>query len=177
MQPGASRVANVTSDSPGGNQTHTAPEVVAAMSGFASTVALPVGRVLSAVVDYSGQAVFEVGTLLHELAVGVHPLPGYPTGHVNGSRVSYSADIACVLTAERAAAVVAAGYPPAFLSLARRCVGPVAADRPSLADVLRDLACMFSDCQVAFIKQVRNVTELFFERCSCGQYPFRTGSS
>ena len=42
-----------------------APEVIDAATGR--------GRV-----DYSGQAVYELGVLLWEMVSGTHPLPGYP---------------------------------------------------------------------------------------------------
>lgn len=105
-------------------------------------------------VDYSGQAVFEAGVLLFELAFGKHPLPGYPSMHVSHLGTCYTVADACVLPEELASAIAQAGYPHAFIPLVRRCVSPVAADRPTLVELLVGLAAMFSDVQLASVLRV-----------------------
>lgn len=109
-----------------GNKAHVAPEVLnahATLSRGAKSVE----------VDLSGQAAFEAGVLLFELAVCAHPLGNYPGSIVSpDGKIAYSPEAACVVPAAVEAEMVRAGYPSGFFALIRRMVSCEAAVRPSL---------------------------------------------
>lgn len=63
---------------PGGNKAHLAPEV---LNDYLCCRADPT-RLRH--LDYSMQASFAVGVLVHEIATGEHPLPEYPLAYTNG---------------------------------------------------------------------------------------------
>lgn len=82
--------------------------------------------------------------LLWELAVGAHPLPGYPAGYYAGARVEYDAgDDACVVPAATVAAMRDGGYPDGFIELVRLMVACDPSKRPSLTTAASQLQRLF----------------------------------
>ena len=112
----------LTVNSPGGNRTHLAPEVQDAMRVFQS------GTCHSTPVDFSGQAAFEAGVLLFELAVLTHPIPGYPSGTIitadsGEKQLKYDDEVVCAIGAPLRTQLLEAGYEAdAFLDIIRRMV-------------------------------------------------------
>lgn len=142
-----------------GNPAHKAPEVLSALDAFRADPSPE-----SIIVDYSGQAVFEVGVLLWEMAVGAHPVARYPTA------LTYTAEDVCEVSSGVQAQLEEGGYPPEFVRLVRRMVAFDAGARPSLADALRQLNVLFDPdfaalqvcvcvcvCLPVFVSRVNNV--------------------
>ncbi len=69
---------------PGGNKAHLAPEILNTHHRFKRGSARSRG-----VLDYSKQASFAVGVLIHEMATGDHPLIDYPLGHTTDESIEY----------------------------------------------------------------------------------------
>ena len=109
------------------------------------------GRVVasdSVTIDLSGQAVFEAGVLLWEMAFRRHPIDeSYPLILDVPARSRGTVDL-CALTVDERAAASAAGYPvDEFATLVRGMVAMDPATRPSLAEARRRLeATMSSTC-------------------------------
>ena len=137
LQAGETWMVDVPLNSTGGNMSHTAPEVLNALA------ILRTGA-LSARVDYGGQATFELGLVLHEVALRKSPIPDYPMAckDETGSSVHYSDASLCADVTD-ATALAEAGYPEEFLPLIRRMVAFNPRDRPSLDSALAEFDCMF----------------------------------
>jgi serine/threonine protein kinase len=116
LQPSASRLVTFTqSDSGMGNPAHVAPEV-------ANSISLVSESSPVATIDFSGQASFEAGVLLFEIATCQHPLPGYPSGYFTPTgKLKYS-DSQIIESEEMVTRLEAAGYPASFTSLVRSMV-------------------------------------------------------
>ncbi len=100
---------NIPANSPGGNPSHNSPEVLNALKLLRSGT-------LSARVDYSGQAVFELGMVLYEVALRKSPITGYPMDcddRITGT-VHYTDARLCADPAD-AADLASAAYPAAFI--------------------------------------------------------------
>lgn len=107
----------------GGNAAHRAPEVAAQLGRLGHAV--PDGGVM---VDFRGQAVYELGVLLWEMAVGWHPVLVPP------ALAPYTSTDVCVLAPDVFADLEGEGYPTAeFAGLVGRMVAFETGDRPSLA--------------------------------------------
>ena len=91
--------------------------------------------VAAVTVDYSGQAVFELGVLLCVIAVRKHPLPGYPAAQLVDGGVAYPDAALCDFDAGLLGEMAAAGYPSSFLPLIRSMTSCDPGARPSLAEV------------------------------------------
>jgi hypothetical protein len=94
-------------------------------------------------VDMSGQAVFEAGVLLWEMAFRRHPVDdSYPLMLDDSD---YDVADTCVLRVEEAGAATAAGYPvDDFVRLVRDMVAMDASTRVSLSDARRRLELMLN---------------------------------
>lgn len=136
VQPDAGRVASVSLLSVGGNHAHCAPEVLTALRGFLAS------GVATVTVDFSHQAVFELGVLLCELAVRSHPLLGYPSSYLEGSGISFDDSVVREWAEGFRAKLGLAGYPSAFLALVCACVSCEPGRRPSLAQFTQKLSDM-----------------------------------
>lgn len=117
-----------------GNVVHRAPEVLQAIYAFQADRMLE-----SAVVDFGGQAVFEVGVLLWEMVVGFRPVARYPADR------TYSPEDVCVVSPSVQALLDAEGYPEEFVELVRRMVAFDAGKRPSLGAALQQFEFLFFD--------------------------------
>lgn len=116
-----------------GNTGHRAPEVIVQFGRF--NQAVPEGGVI---VDFRGQAVFEMGVLLWELAVGRHPIQGYPL------RLAYTPANVCELGPDVLADLVSEGYPAEeFAGLVGQMVALEAGDRPSLVAAADNFEALF----------------------------------
>jgi hypothetical protein len=95
------------------------------------------------VVDMGGQAVFEAGVLLWEMAFRRHPIcDSYP--HILDV-TSHDSIAICAMTVDEQAAASAAGYPVhEFSALVRGMVAMDPATRPSLTEARRQLETMMS---------------------------------
>lgn len=125
------RVILLTGEEVGGNVVHLAPEV--RLAGLAVTS----GKTGHFEISFKGQASFEAGVLLCELACGVHPVAGYNTGRHD---MTYSDAELCCLPEERKCGLRDAGYPvEPFLTLIRRLVAFRPEDRLPLTAVLTEL--------------------------------------
>lgn len=71
---------------PGGNKAHLAPEVLNTHHRFKRDPSR------KGVLDYSKQASFALGVLIHEIATGEHPLIEYPLGYVVNELIAYSSE-------------------------------------------------------------------------------------
>lgn len=71
---------------PGGNKAHLAPEVLNTHHRFKRD---PTRK---GAMDYSKQASFAVGILIHEIATVEHPLVDYPLGYTTSELVTYKAE-------------------------------------------------------------------------------------
>lgn len=105
--------------------------------------------VASVTVDYSHQAVFELGVLLCELAVKSHPVLGYPSQCYVDGQVTYDNSLVTEWGEGFRVALARARYPAGFLALVCACVSCDAGSRPSLAQVsqtLSELASAAPEC-------------------------------
>lgn len=87
---------------PGGNKAHLAPEI---LNKHHKCKRNPKHTGL---LDYSKQASFAVGIIIHEMASGDHPLADYPLGYTVGEYVTYSVEDLCALPS---------AYPNSFRSI------------------------------------------------------------
>ena len=71
---------------PGGNKAHLAPEV---LNTHHRCKRSPAHSQRGPMINYSKQASFAVGVLIHEIATGDHPLPDYPLGYTTNELVTY----------------------------------------------------------------------------------------
>lgn len=111
-----------------GNAAHKAPEVDAALRLLPTDSRLAAER--SVIVDFSSQAVYEVGVLLLELAVTwKFKVDGYP-GRGTGIPL-------------HEAAMTAAGYPAGFIDLLARMTAVDPEARPQLCDAAEELDLLF----------------------------------
>jgi hypothetical protein len=99
-------------------------------------------------IDLGGQAVFEAGVLLWEMAFRRHPVhSSYP---LSLSERAYDRDETCALPADEKTAATAVGYPmDAFSALVRDMVAMNPATRPSLAVARGRLEGMMSSTCVS----------------------------
>lgn len=154
------RGVRISSASQSGNKPHLAPEVLTALRRLQDS-----GEA-SALVDFSGQASFEAGVLLFELATGAHPLgPSYPKWVTPSSgtlAVEYSDGMLDSSLKAGAAALKRTGYPGWVMELMRQLLAPVASSRLPLdsakAQVDIPSAPVFTvDREVDVVKPVRAV--------------------
>ena len=119
-----------------------APEVLNALKVFLDPTCL------STVVDYSGQAVFEAGVLLWEMATGQHPLDSYPTAQQqpgSAGKIVYDDGDVCEVDDELREALLSSGYPVSeFVALIKSMVGIDASSRPSLSAAKGRFDALFS---------------------------------
>lgn len=87
---------------PGGNKAHLAPEVLNVHHKFKRNPNQ------TGLLDYSKQASFAAGILIHEMAMGEHPLAEYPLGFTIREYVTYSTEDVCALPST---------YPNSFRSI------------------------------------------------------------
>jgi hypothetical protein len=101
-------------------------------------------------VDMSGQATFEAGVLLWEMAFRRHAMDGYPrVCPLRGIVMPHDVADTCVLSAEEQRGAADAGYPVAqFTQLVREMVAMDATRRPSLTDARRRLETMLNPATV-----------------------------
>lgn len=109
---------------PGGNKAHLAPEVLNTHHKFKRDP----GR--RGKLDYSKQASFAVGVLIHELSTGDHPLLDYPLGYTHHEMVTYGAD---------SIAPLPASYPKSFCSIVSDMLSMEPGKRLSLEEALNQL--------------------------------------
>jgi hypothetical protein len=121
---------DVPRDRPGGNTQHFAPEVLHALKRFDDH------RTTKVVVDYSGQATFEAGVLLWEVATGQHPIQDYH---------SATAMPPALLICSQAPLLFRAGYPEEFVGLI--CDMVREAPRPELSVCFQRFVDAFSLCR------------------------------
>lgn len=135
------KVVILPRDSPGGNHLHAAPEVIDVVLAFARDPLL-----MSSAVDYTGQAVFEAGVLLWELATGQHPIVGgYPLSFRDPllpGPVRYSSDVLMANVSVKA--MQQAGYPHGFVELLQSMIVCDASQRPTLTQAHERLLELFS---------------------------------
>lgn len=109
---------------PGGNKAHLAPEVLNMHHKFKRNPNH------SGLLDYSKQATFAAGVLIHEIATGDHPLSDYPLGHTVREYVTYSTDDVCALPTS---------YPNSFRSIVSDMVSYDPKKRLSIEEALNQL--------------------------------------
>lgn len=145
--PDSKRVVKVMYSNNGGNAEHCAPEVLIVLQAMSTN---PDAAIEGVAVDYSGQATFEAGVLLWEIATGNHPIVNYPVVLGLGSESKTSGDVGdtCVLTPEQSTQLVAAGYPEGFVSLVRAMIDVDPAKRPTLSQAIATFNMMFSNALV-----------------------------
>lgn len=120
-------------DPPTGNQAHQAPELRNIFGTFV--------RGTDIVVDYSGQAVFEVGVLLCEVLTLRHPITGYAAA---GRHLEYSRSNCCEFPPSIKAQLREEGYSDGFLALIRSMVAYDPARRPALKAARAELIKLLS---------------------------------
>ena len=109
---------------PGGNRAHLAPEVL----NTHHRCRLDPSR--EGVLNYSRQAMFAVGVLVHELATGEHALSDYPLGHTSNGIVGYPS---------HALATLPVYYPRSFCSIVQDMVHVNPEKRLPVAEALKQL--------------------------------------
>lgn len=98
---------------------------------------------VSVSVDFSGQAVFEAGVALFEIATCLHPLLGYPSScESHLGVVSYPFDAPCRVSRGLEAELASGGYPSGFTQLIRRMVACDVTKRPSLHSAAAELKAL-----------------------------------
>ena len=109
---------------PGGNKAHLAPEVLNTHHKFKRD---PTRK---GAIDYSKQASFAVGVLIHEIATGTHPLLDYPLGHTEREMVTYDVDSVSLLPGS---------YPKSFCSIVTDMLCMDTGKRLSIEEALNQL--------------------------------------
>lgn len=112
---------------PGGNKAHLAPEV---LNMHHRCKRSPAHSQRGPLINYSKQASFAVGVLIHEMATGVYPLIDYPLGYTTNEMVTYKPEDVASLPGT---------YPKSFCSIVSDMVCEEASKRLTLDEALNQL--------------------------------------
>lgn len=103
----------------GGSPNRIAPEVLGSLTHT------------GVLLDFGGQAMWELGIVMYELCLGHHPLPRYAVGHHASAGIVYSVESLPRLPPDT--------YPPGFAELLKSAAHPQPSKRPTLSDFLAQL--------------------------------------
>lgn len=109
---------------PGGNKAHLAPEV---LNMHHRCKRSPANSHKGPLINYSKQASFAVGVLIHEIATGDHPLIDYPLGYTVNEMVTYKPEDVAALPGT---------YPKSFCSIVSDMLCAEPSKRLSLEEAL-----------------------------------------
>lgn len=115
---------------PGGNKAHLAPEVLNTYHRLQRDNRGMDGKKRGLLLDYTKQASFAVGVLLHELSMREHPLFDYPLGFTEGETIRYTL---------KDLATLPELYPKSFCSIVSDLLSFDPAKRMSIEEALNQL--------------------------------------